>query len=254
VVLKTIVPQGTASSNLAPSAKKMKKLPNVTLIGIDCVDIHRIQKALDISSQDIEFADVKLLTSLPTEDSRKVQIPNINSIEAFSEFCIRDLTNYVDTDFALLVQHDGFVLNPNSWTDEFLDYDYVGAPWWVHDEFWFTKFDFPRELFDKTVVGNGGFSLRSKKFLETSNRLADQGAFKKFHPEDLVMCVWDRKIMEAAGIKFAPPELAARFSIEGHDHKYSKQFGFHGLKWTDISEWIKENPEWGINLDYNIPK
>ncbi len=224
----------------------MKKLPGVTLAGIDCVNVERLQKALDISCAEIEFAEVKLLTSLPTNDVREISIPHIGSIEAFSKFCIRDLANYVSTDFVLLVQHDGFVLNPSSWTDEFLKYDFVGPPWFVHDEFWFDKYSFPRELFDKVVVGNGGFSLRSKKFLETSKRLADEGAFNKYHPEDLVLCVWNRKIMENAGIKFAPPEIAEKFGIEGQDHVYDKQFGFHGLKWTDISKWIKENPKWGI--------
>lgn len=224
----------------------MKKLPKVTLIGIDCINVERTQKALDISSREIEFAEVKLLTSLLTTDTRKVQIPQINSVEAFSKFCICDLVNYVTTDFVLLVQYDGFILNPNSWTDEFLEYDYIGAPWFIHDEFWFTEYNFPRELQDTIVVGNGGFSLRSKKFLETSKQLADEGLFKKYHPEDLVMCVWDRKLMEDNGIKFASPEIAEKFSIEGQDHVYGRQFGFHNLKWTDISKWIKENPEWDI--------
>lgn len=225
----------------------MKKyLPNVSLIGIDCVDTARIQKALDISSEAIEFVAVKLLTSLPSNDIRKVEIPHIKTIEEFSKFCLHDLTEYVDTDFVLLVQHDGFILNPNSWDEEFLNYDYIGAPWFVHDEFWFERFKFPRELFNTTVVGNGGFSLRSKRYLDTTSRLVSQGVFDKFHPEDLVACVWNRKIMEEASIKFAPPEVAEKFSIEGHDHKYEKQFGFHGLKWTDISKWIKENPKWDI--------
>jgi hypothetical protein len=223
-----------------------KHLPNVTLVGIDCVNAQRIQKALDISSEKIEFATVKMLTSLPTDDARKVEIPHIGSIEAFSEFCIRDLVKYVDTDFVLLVQHDGFVLNPDSWKDEFLNYDYIGPPWFVHDEFWFKKFNFPRNLFNTIVVGNGGFSLRSKKFLETSSRLANEGAFDKYHQEDLVMCVWQRKLMEDAGILFAPTEIAEKFGIEGEDHTYSNQFGFHGLKWTDISKWIEENPKWNI--------
>jgi hypothetical protein len=229
----------------------MKKLPNVTLVGIDCVNVERIQKALDISSEKIEFGEIKLLTSLSTNDIRKIEIPYIKSIEKFSEFCIRDLIKYVDTDFVLLIQHDGFILNPDSWTNEFLNYDYIGAPWFVHDEFWFVKYNFPRNLFDTTVVGNGGFSLRSKKFLETSSRLANEDAFDKYHQEDLVMCVWQRKLMEDSGILFAPPEIAEKFSIEGEDHIYNNQFGFHGLKWTDISKWIKENPKWNIK---QIPK
>ncbi len=226
-----------------------RSLPSVTLIGIDCVDVARVQKALDISIQGLEFAAIKLLTSLPTDDPRKVEIPHLGSIEAFSEFCIKDLHVYVETDYVLLVQNDGFVLNPGSWDDAFLQYDYIGAPWIIQDEFWFELFDFPRRLAGQTVVGNGGFSLRSRRFLETSSRLAAGGAFKKYQPEDLVLCVWDRDKVEAAGMRFAPPEVAEKFSIEGQDHVYDKQFGFHGFKWTDISKWIKENPHWDIRLE-----
>ena len=240
----------------------MKKLSNVTLVGIDCVDVERIQKALDISSKDIQFAEVKLLTSLSTDDVRKVEIPPINTVEEFSEFCIKDLHKYVDTDYVLLVQHDGFILNLESWEDEFLQYDYIGAPWFIYEEFWFELFDLPRELFDTLVVGNGGFSLRSKKFLEKSAELANKNIFKKYHPEDLMLCVWNRKEMEEVGIKFAPADVAARFSVEG-DYRdllnaklapYDKQFGFHGLKWTDISKWIEQNPQYGIVNDLRINK
>ncbi len=225
----------------------MKKfLSNVTLIGIDCVEVKRIIKALDISCKEIEFAQVKLLTSLPTNDIRRVKIPHIGSIEAFSLFCLRDLVKYVDTDFVLLVQHDGFILNPNSWTDEFLKYDYIGAPWFIHEEFWFKEFNFPRKLFNTKIIGNGGFSLRSRKFLRVSSQFVNKDSFGKYYPEDLVMCVWNRKTVEDSGIKFAPIEVAEKFSIEGSDYKYDQQFGFHGLKWTDISKWIKENPQWKI--------
>ncbi|MEI6316548.1 MAG: DUF5672 family protein [bacterium] len=225
----------------------MKKLPNVTLLGIDCVNVERLQKALDISSQEIEFGAVKLLTSLPTDDPRKIEIHHINSIEDFSKFCICDLYKYVETEYVLLIQHDGFILNPNSWTDEFLKYDYIGAPWLVAD--WSVRdFDFPEKLLGTWVVGNGGFCLRSKKFLETSARLASEAIFKKYHPEDVVMCVWDRDKLENEGILFAPVDIAKQFSVEGDDIAYDKQFGFHGLKWTNIQKWIDENPKWGIKL------
>lgn len=221
------------------------KLDNVTLLGIDCVNVERLQKALDISCIGIDFAQVKLLTSLPTDDMRKVAIPHIDSIEKFSEFCIRDLYKYVDTEFVLLVQYDGFVLNSESWDDEFLKYDYVGASWLVAD--WsITDYDFPEELLGTRVVGNGGFCLRSKKFLEISSRLGDNGVFKKYHPEDVVLCVWDRDKVEREGVKFAPADVAMKFSIEGDDDIYEKQFGFHNLKWTNIQKWIDENSQWGI--------
>jgi hypothetical protein len=199
----------------------MKRLPNVTLLGVDCINVERLQKALDISSADIEFGAVKLLTSLPTSDPRKVEIPHIGSIEDFSKFSICDLYKYVDTEYVLLVQYDGFILNPDSWKDEFLNYDYIGAPWLVSD--WSVRdFNFPEKLLGTWVVGNGGFCLRSSKFLETSSRLARVGAFKKYHPEDVAMCVWDRSMVENEGIKFAPIETAKLFSIEGHDVIYDK--------------------------------
>lgn len=218
------------------------KLPQVTLMGIDCVNIERIQKALDISCEGIEFADVKLLTSLPTEDNRKVEIPHIGSIEDFSLFCLRDLVKYVDTDFVLLVQYDGFILNPNSWTDEFLSYDYIGAPWLVAD--WSVKnFNFPEELLGSKVVGNGGFSLRSKRLLEVSSRLVKENLIIDTHPEDVSLCVWNRDLLEKEGLKIAPIEVAELFSIEGEEWKYDNQFGFHGFSWTNIDKWIAEHPE-----------
>lgn len=228
----------------------MKKisLNNVTLLGIDCVNVERLQKALDISCIGIDFGQVKLLTSLPTDDLRKVEIPHIDSIEKYSEFCIKDLHNYVDTDFVLLVQYDGFVLNPKSWDNDFLNYDYIGAPWAVGT--WETN-HFPKELYGQKVVGNGGFSLRSKKFLEISSQLVKRGIIKNYQPEDVALCVWYRKELENFGIKFPPIELAERFSFEGEVNRgqWINEFGFHGLKWSNINNWIKENPQWGINQD-----
>lgn len=221
-------------------------LSNVTLLGIDCVEVSRLQKALDISSERGIFAGVKLLTSLPTDDERKVAIPHLGTIEAYSDFCLRDLYKYVETDFVLLVQHDGFILNPESWEKEFLSYDYIGAPLYVTE--WFVEhFELTPDFLGTWIVGNGGFCIRSKKFLEATAKLCEKGIIKKVHPEDVAYSIWYRDEMEKEGIRFAPVELAKRFSIEGNRGvTYEKQFGFHGFKWTDISKWIIENPQWGI--------
>ena len=61
-----------------------------------------------------------------------------------------------------------------------------------------------------------------------------------------MLCVYDKHLLDKAGIKFAPYEIARKFSIEGRDEVYSEQFGFHGFKWTNISKWIQENPQHGI--------
>jgi hypothetical protein len=91
----------------------MKKLPNVTLLGVDCVNVERIQKALDISSLGIEFGAVKLLTSLPTDDPRKIEIPHIGSIEEFSRFSLSEFHKYVDTDYVLTVHWGRLHLEPS---------------------------------------------------------------------------------------------------------------------------------------------
>lgn len=222
-----------------------QKFKNVTLLGVDCVNVERLQIAMDVCQKDIEFGEVKLLTSLPTNDQRLIKIPHIGSIEEFSRFCIKDLVNYVNTDFVLLVQHDGFILNPQSWTDDFLQYDYIGAPWFVAD--WSVKnFDFPPELLGTKVVGNGGFSLRSKKFLEVSSKLFQEEKLVRYHPEDVSLCVWYKDLVESEGMSIAPVALAQKFSIEGDEdvYTYKTQFGFHGLSWTNIDAWIEKHPEY----------
>jgi hypothetical protein len=54
-----------------------------------------------------------------------------------------------------------------------------------------------------------------------------------------------REYLEAHGIRFAPVDLAKQFSLEGGESvgvTWSNQFGFHGLRWTDISRWLTQNP------------
>lgn len=215
------------------------KLDNVTLIGIDCVDPSKLQAVMDLCQREIDFGAVKLLTSKYINDERLVKIPDIRSLEEYSIFCLRDLVDYVDTDFVLLVQWDGFILNPQSWDKSFLNYDYIGSPWVVKD--WsINDFDFPKKLRGKLVVGNGGFCIRSKKFLEVSSMLFKDGVIKRFHPEDIAISVWYRKIFESHGISFAPVEISKQFSLEGGDYVYKNQFGFHGY-YTNIDDWAERN-------------
>lgn len=227
-----------------------RELKNVTLLGIDCVNVDRLRLAINICKNSFEFSEVKILTSLDVANKENVvKIKAINSTEEYSNFIINDLWQYVDTSHVLLVQYDGFILNPEAWTDEYLDYDYIGAPWLVAD--WsVTNFSFPQELVGKFVVGNGGFSLRSKKMLLLTSKLSKAGKIPKLHPEDVSLCVWHREILENEGIKFASLYLAKRFSFESEDknnYSWNGQFGFHGLKWTDISKWTAKHPEYKID-------
>lgn len=224
----------------------MKRLETVTLLGVDCVDIDRLILAADICQKDFEFAEVKLLTSLPSTHPNVVKIDPITSVEAYSKFMVSELNSYVDTPHVLIFQYDGFILNPTAWTDEFLKWDYIGAPWLGSQNF-VDKYEFPEKLVGTYVVGNGGFSLRTKNFLQTCERLDRAGAFDRYQPEDIMLTVWKRPLLESEGIKIAPYEVAKKFSFEDDwsgNNTWDGQFGFHGLKWTDISNWTKSHPEY----------
>lgn len=226
----------------------MKKLETVTLLGIDCVDIDRLILAAEICQEHFEFAKVKLLTSLPSKNKNVVKIKPIKSTEEYSWFMLSELDKYVDTPHVLIFQYDGFILNPEAWDDKFLKYDYIGAPWLVAD--WAVKyFNFPKRLLGKLVVGNGGFSLRSKNLTSLCAKLAKENAFKIYHPEDTTLGVYHRKLMTSNGIKFAPTGLAKKFSFEIEDDvdkKWYGSFGFHDLKQTNIIRWLSKHPEYSI--------
>lgn len=224
----------------------MISLPNVTLIGIDCVDVARLQLAMDICMKEVMFGSVKLLTSLPTDDERKVEIPHISSIDAYSRFCLLDLYKYVDTSHVLIVQHDGFILRAEAWQDSWLEYDYIGAPIQI-GEWTIDRHGVPETETGSLVVGNGGFSLRSKRLLELTAKLGTAGNFTLDEPEDWAQCYTEKAKLEAAGIKFAPVPVAEAFSFEGRSleyYQYVDAFGFHGLRWTDISRWLALHPQY----------
>ena len=215
----------------------MKELGTVTLFGVDCVDINRLITASEICQREMKFGDVKLLSSIPSNNPSVFPIPAITSIKDYSSFMIRNAGDYVKTEFALVIQYDGFIVNPAAWNDQFLRYDYIGAPWWADEKF---------------LVGQGGFSLRSQRLMKILQQIdtSDLGEI----PEDWYIAVTKRSELEAKGMRFAPADLARQFSFEGNEKEgieWNGQFGFHGLKWTDISKWLQKNPEYPIENKFD---
>ncbi len=127
----------------------------------------------------------------------------------------------------MVIQSDGYVINPDLWRDDFLNYDYIGAPFPLpNDDFSYR--DSNNNIFR---VGNGGFSLRSKKLIELPNKLKlEWKPFHGYYNEDGFICGMYRNIYENHGIKFAPLDIAKYFSheIEIPETKDIKPFGFHG--------------------------
>jgi hypothetical protein len=210
----------------------MLSLPNVTLLAVSSVDLEQTELALRISSHDIEFGSIKLLTSeswVPSDPKIKVvKIPKLDLI-GYSRFVLCELFQFVKTPFCLVVQADGFVLNAGKWRDEFLSYDYIGAPW-PYD----LKLQPGNHILglEKNNVGNGGFSLRSKALLNETAKIDFDNLTFPTKSEDLIICHFLFSQMINAGIRFPTPELAATFSVESAHASYgqnpSTSFGFHG--------------------------
>lgn len=192
-------------------------LPNTALCCIDNQYPDLGFDALLRSTRKCTFGEVLFFTAssfVPPEHQipnlRIIPIDHIVDLDTYSKFLIKDLNRYIFHNHILIVQWDGFITEPRLWQDQFLEYDYIGAPW-------------PRN--EGLLVGNGGFSLRSKKLLEA---LQDQQIDAK-HPEDQCICLEYRPYLEAHhGIRFAPPELAEQFSFELQKPSFAC-FGFHGV-------------------------
>ncbi len=117
----------------------------------------------------------------------------------------------------LSVHEDGFPIIPQMWSPEFLEYDYIGAPWGAGN-FWSPG--------AHGIVGNRGFCLESHKALSAMSVMPYMNPNSP-EPSDVFMCVTHRKLLEDKGVRFAPTELAERFSTE-QTSKHNLSFGFHG--------------------------
>ncbi len=212
---------------------KKKKLSDVTLLAVSSIEIDHTQDSLKISSYEIEFASIKFLTSKKPKinfpEIEYIEIPEID-INGYNKIMINDLHKYFDTSHCLIVQSDSFVVNPNEWTNEFLKYDYIGAPW--------TKTINPKKNLQidlkKNRVGNGGFSLRSKKLAVATKDINLSELNLPLITEDVVMCHYLYEDLIKKGISFAPIELASKFSVEHVETNKEfgigpgNVFGFHG--------------------------
>ena len=189
------------------------RLDSVTLVAVTGVALCATLDALRASMAQADFADILLLSHEPPNgDTNGIdwrQIDPITSRHDYSRFMLRDLAGHISTSHALCVQWDGYVLDGGAWDPKFLDYDYIGAPW--------------PHFGDGFNVGNGGFSLRSRRLLEACAGLPLDRPLL----EDVIICRRYRLPLEAQGIRFAPEEVARRFSYE-RTSAQGDEFGFHG--------------------------
>jgi hypothetical protein len=211
------------------------RLPSVTLLCADGYNADRAARVLEVCQQFCDFGDVKLLSHMPNESPHWVEIQPLISHVDYSLFMALRAHEYVNTPHALVVQYDGFILNPDAWNSAWLDLDYIG-PLFIQD--W--------QRVNARSVGSGGFSLRSKRLMKAvadiakqrtpvwdgtpqSSRIVQQslGCY-----EDGLISILGRRHLENKGYRYGSPAEASRFAQGGNtnlEYHIERPFGFHGM-------------------------
>jgi len=216
----------------------MINLKSTSLVAIDGKgdDLNTI-KALSYSCKDVKFEEIKYINcgdkKINFGETIKINQLNWND---YNKFCLVNLCEYVNTDYVILIQNDGFIINSNKWNDLFFSYDYLGAPWPIQN----LRVNLPRwpivlqkHFTNKQIyqIGNGGFTLRSKKLLNKTKELYTDEVYSI--PEDILISIYFREKMEDDGLHFCNDiDFAETFSCEalfvnGKEYSSDNSFGFH---------------------------
>jgi len=206
-----------------PVPGKRIVLPQVTLL------IYNPEKDPDLSAKvinhvcsGIDFGAIRHLTGArPTirHPGEFIQVPpaNVNQGQRFQAL---ELNKYFSTPFMMHIEVDGFPVNFDLWDPDFLEYDYIGAPWQK------------RGLeTGANRVGNGGCSLQSKKFRNFVD--AHAHLYREGTLSDVFFCQELYPQAVSDGIHFPPLDVALRFSMENRIPEFprwkpSESFAFHG--------------------------
>jgi Protein of unknown function (DUF5672) len=113
-------------------------------------------------NKNIDFV-TNIINKMPSEKSKRITLNNLKvdnlTIDEYSKlFATRSFYDNIPTEIFLVFQTDTVVCNKDLLND-YLEYDYVGAPW-------------PWSKPDMANIGNGGLSLRHKtKMLEIIDKV-----------------------------------------------------------------------------------
>ncbi|MEY2485359.1 MAG: hypothetical protein QOH39_1007 [Verrucomicrobiota bacterium] len=199
-------------------------LSDVTICAVDSANVALTVRALRLSMARCKFADAILFTHATVDGAafRIEKIPKVRSTVEYSYFCYKQLPTFINTPFVLMVQWDGYVVEPSAWSSAFREYDYIGARWPF--------------VTDGMSVGNGGFSLRSRKFLRAV--MKPRFTLDARLNSDWLICRSYRPELEKDhGIRFAPENVADLFSHE-KVVPTAPTFGFHSLEnmWRHVDD------------------
>ena len=195
----------------------MKK---ITVVIVGNTNQNAMRFAIDTTLENTPDVETVLqVGSIPLGYGHHIPLRENFTVDDYSYFMIKNLWAHVKTEFALVIQYDGMAANKMQWSDDYYNYDYIGAPW--PDRFTWIR---PEEK-----VGNGGFSLRSMKLIESLRdpfiKFENSPRFKN---EDAVICQGHSQFLKRKyDIKYAPIEVANQFAHEWCNPT-GNTFGFHG--------------------------
>lgn len=200
-------------------------LRNVTLFVTDtrCHDLMQI--ALTEMVNAATFGDVVIasndFTKLKSPSALNVAIDDWPTKLAWERFIWERAYHYVHTSHVMFMEWDAGVFDPKMWNPAFLQFDYIGAPWWYQDGL---------------NVGNGGLSMRSHKLMH--QLVIDAKHFPVIEPGDDTLCRKYRKRLEVYGHKWAPEDLAHQFAFEcTRPFPSSRHFGYHAMRnWPHVMD------------------
>lgn len=203
---------------MKPQTTEKIKLSNVTLFVTAGPDLELTFESFKRCMDVIEFGGAIFFSEGRIEQTPEWArnatryINKTGSAQASGFHYFKELPKLMKTTHMLTVDWDAGIIHPEVWTNEFLEYDYIGARWpWL-----------PKGM----NIGNGGFCLMSKKLLESVSALPnflestclDGDIGQRFRP----------KLESDYGIKFASEDLAGKFSYE-RDIPCAPTFGYHGF-------------------------
>lgn len=191
-------------------------LPEVTLLLIETREHELALKALEDCEARCQFGDVLVFTDRPSfflrADRRVITVPDWPEKIGWSRWFWNGCVPHIHTSHSLGIQWDSWVVDPTQWRDDFLEWDYIGAPWWYKDGL---------------NVGNGGFCLRSTTLLRHVRRKRDRYPVINALDDDLFSRKY-RLFLASEGFRWAPETVAKDFAFETvRPDPQSRHFGFH---------------------------
>ena len=241
-------------------ANKFKDITVVAVYGngkgMDAVPAIRKTQAALPGSQALLITNEPLQTDIPQK-----LLGSPMTYEGYSDFMMYQLHAYIETEYALIVQHDGWALNAENWRDEWFEYDFIGGlthAGLTEDNEFMRNYTYVGKPNVK-IVQNGGFSLRSKRFMQAMTYYGitcQRFGMQMLNNEDIQLCCFLRPYLEAVGMRFAPEHESKLFSFEhlspivhadvpferifGHHSRFRKLTGENTMDWLLTDNETKE--------------